>query len=70
MIPGIFGLNKKVTSIVSGDFEGKAIDANKDVRLIKDYFLNTKRCFHDLRLLLYMRPHLNPPQGEDFQTLK
>jgi hypothetical protein len=39
---GFMNLTKNVNEIVSGNFEAKAIDANKDVYLFKGYFLNTK----------------------------
>lgn len=39
---GFFNITKNVNSIVSGNFEGKAIDLNKDVYLFKGYFLNAK----------------------------
>jgi hypothetical protein len=39
---GFFTITKNVNSVVSGNFEGKAIDSNKDVFLFKGYFLNAK----------------------------
>jgi hypothetical protein len=39
---GSFTITKNVNEIVSGNFEAKAIDLNKDVYLIKGYFLNAK----------------------------
>ena len=39
---GFLNITKNVNEIVSGNFEGKAIDANKDVYLFKGYFLNAK----------------------------
>ena len=39
---GFFTITKNVNSIVSGNFEGKAIDVNKDVFVFKGYFLNAK----------------------------
>ena len=39
---GFFTITKNVNSIVSGNFEAKAIDLNKDVFLFKGYFLNAK----------------------------
>lgn len=39
---GFFNITKNVNSIVSGNFEGKATDGNKDVYLFKGYFLNVK----------------------------
>ena len=39
---GSLNVTKNVNSIVSGDFEGKAIDTNKDTYLFKGYFLNAK----------------------------
>jgi hypothetical protein len=39
---GSLTITKNINDIVSGNFEGKAIDANKDVYLFKGYFLNTK----------------------------
>ena len=39
---GSLNITKNVNEIVSGNFEGKAIDANKDVYLFKGYFLNAK----------------------------
>lgn len=39
---GFLNITKNVNEIVSGNFEGKAIDANKDVFLFKGYFLNAK----------------------------
>jgi len=39
---GYFTITKNVNSVVSGDFEGKAVDGNKDTYLFKGYFLNAK----------------------------
>ncbi len=39
---GFFTITKNVNSIVSGNFEAKAIDLNKDVFLFRGYFLNAK----------------------------
>ncbi len=39
---GSLNITKNVNSIVSWNFEGKAVDANKDVFLFKGYFLNAK----------------------------
>lgn len=39
---GFLNITKNVNEIVSGNFEGKAIDANKDVYLFIGYFLNVK----------------------------
>jgi hypothetical protein len=39
---GSLEITKNVNEIVSGNFQGKAIDANKDVYLFKGYFLNAK----------------------------
>lgn len=39
---GFLNITKNVNEIVSGNFEGKATDANKDVYLFKGYFLNAK----------------------------
>jgi len=39
---GFLNMTKNVKEIVSGNFEGKAVDANKDVYLFKGYFLNAK----------------------------
>jgi hypothetical protein len=39
---GFMNVTKNVNEIVSGNFEGKAIDANKDTYLFKGYFLNAK----------------------------
>ncbi len=39
---GSLTITKNINEIVSGNFEGKAIDANKDVYLFKGYFLNAK----------------------------
>jgi hypothetical protein len=39
---GFLNVTKNVNEIVSGNFEGKAIDSNKDVYLFKGYFLNAK----------------------------
>jgi len=39
---GTLNVTKNVNSIVSGDFEGKAVDGNKDTYLFKGYFLNAK----------------------------
>jgi hypothetical protein len=39
---GSFTITKNVNEIVSGNFEAKAIDLNKDVYLFKGYFLNAK----------------------------
>jgi hypothetical protein len=39
---GFLNITKNVESIVSGDFEGKAIDGNNDMYLFKGYFLNAK----------------------------
>lgn len=39
---GSFTITKNVNSIVSGNFEAKAIDLNKDVFLFRGYFLNAK----------------------------
>jgi hypothetical protein len=39
---GFLNVTKNVNEIVSGNFEGKATDGNKDVYLFKGYFLNAK----------------------------
>ena len=39
---GFFTITKNINSIVSGNFEGKAKDGNKDVYQFKGYFLNAK----------------------------
>ncbi len=39
---GFLNITKNVDSVVSGNFEGKAVDANKDTYLFKGYFLNAK----------------------------
>lgn len=39
---GFLNVTKNVNEIVSGNFEGKAVDGNKDVYLFKGYFLNAK----------------------------
>ena len=39
---GFFNITKNVNSIVSGNFEAKAVDLNKDVFIFKGYFLNAK----------------------------
>jgi hypothetical protein len=39
---GSFTITKNVNSIVSGNFDGKAVDGNKDTYLFKGYFLNAK----------------------------
>lgn len=39
---GFLNITKNVNEIVSGNFEGKAIDASKDVYFFKGYFLNAK----------------------------
>lgn len=39
---GFFTITKNINEIVSGNFETKAVDANKDVYLFKGYFLNAK----------------------------
>ena len=39
---GFMNITKNVNEIVSGNFEGKAVDGNKDTYLFKGYFLNAK----------------------------
>ena len=39
---GFLNITKNVNEIVSGNFEGKAVDGNKDIYLFKGYFLNAK----------------------------
>jgi hypothetical protein len=39
---GSLEITKNINEIVSGKFDGKAIDGNKDVYLFKGYFLNAK----------------------------
>jgi hypothetical protein len=39
---GFLNITKNVKEIVSGNFEGKAVDGNKDIYLFKGYFLNAK----------------------------
>jgi len=39
---GFLNITKNVNEIVSGNFEGKGIDLNKDVYVFKGYFLNAK----------------------------
>ena len=39
---GFLNITKNVNSVVTGNFEGKAIDGNKDIYLFKGYFLNAK----------------------------
>lgn len=39
---GFLNITKNVNEIVSGSFEGKAVDLNKDAYHIKGYFLNAK----------------------------
>ena len=39
---GSLTITKNINEIVSGNFEGKAIDANNDVYLFRGYFLNAK----------------------------
>lgn len=39
---GFLNITKNVNSVVTGNFEGKAIEGNKDIYLFKGYFLNAK----------------------------
>jgi hypothetical protein len=39
---GFLNITKNVDSLVTGDFEGKAIDGNKDTYSFKGYFLNAR----------------------------
>ena len=39
---GFLNITKNVNSVVTGNFEGKATDGNKDIYLFKGYFLNVK----------------------------
>lgn len=39
---GFLNITKNVNSVVTGNFEGKATDGNKDIYLFKGYFLNAK----------------------------
>ena len=39
---GTLNITKLANGIVSGNFEGKAVDLNKDAFLIKGYFINAK----------------------------
>lgn len=39
---GFLNITKNVNEIVSGNFEGKGVDLNKDVYLFRGYFLNAK----------------------------
>lgn len=39
---GFLNITKNFNSVVTGNFEGKAIEGNKDIYLFKGYFLNAK----------------------------
>ena len=39
---GFLNITKNVNSVVSGNFEGKATDGNKEIYLFRGYFLNVK----------------------------
>src|SRR5688572_6320335 len=39
---GFLNISRNVNSVVTGNFEGKATDGNKDIYLFRGYFLNVK----------------------------